>query len=82
MYTTIDGKKQLPTPEDGSICSLFKECIVESWRWGWSYDDYCEMATQWKVEGKPVKKVDYQLACKLLDERYTETIKLEQGITL
>ena len=82
MYTSQDEQTALPTPEDGHLCSLIKECIVESWRRGWTYENYHAMASQWRVEGKPVKKADYQLACKLLDERYTETIKLEQGITL
>lgn len=82
MYTSQDGQTNLSSPEQGQLVALIKECIVESWRCGWNYEDYCSMATQWRVEGKPVKKADYQLACKLLDDRYTETITLIKGYTI
>lgn len=82
MYTSQDEQTDLSTPEQGQLVALIKECIVESWRRGWTYEAYCGMATQWRVEGKPVKEADYQLACKLLNKRYTETIKLLKGYTI
>ena len=80
MYTSQDEQTDLSSPEQGQLVALIKECIVESWRRGWTYEAYCGMATQWRVEGKPVKEADYQLACKLLDERYTETITLIERV--
>jgi hypothetical protein len=80
MYTSLDEKTDLSPPEQGQLVALIKECIVESWRRGWTYENYYSMATQWRVEGKPVKEADYQLACKLLDERYTETITLIEKV--
>lgn len=80
MYTSLDKKTEVSIPEAGQLVALIKECIVESWRRGWTYENYHAMASQWRVEGKPVKEADYQLACKLLDERYTETITLIERV--
>ena len=80
MYISQDGQTALSTPETGHLVALLKECIVESWRRGWTYENYHAMASQWRVEGKPVKEADYKLACKLLDDRYTETITLIERI--